>query len=161
MASAVAPMRKPAIASASFTILLQQPTDPEPGKQVESVVVERWQRQLRRLTCPLKFENGRLFRRLRPAKRGAEPIWEEDVRIQPEERWLSIPEVLSNSDFEEMLVISAVVFLGVVGVKHQCRPATDEDLQEPEAETEPLKEPTGFSFGQQRFHEFLVEVMGA
>lgn len=120
--------------------------------------IEAWQRQLPRLTCPLKFEEGRLLRRLRPEKRGAEPIWKEDVRIQPEERWITIPEVLSNSDFEEMFIISAVVFLGVVGVKHQCRPATNEDLLWGEAE--PLKEPTGFLFGQQRFNEVLVEVIG-
>jgi hypothetical protein len=122
--------------------------------------IEAWQRQLPHLACPLRFEDGRLFRRLRPNKLGEIPKWEEDVKVQPEERWVSIPEVLASADFELMTTISAVVFLGVVGVKHQCRPATEEDLRKAETEL-PTKEPTGFMFSQQRFNELLVEVMGA
>ena len=88
------------------------------------------------------------------------PRWEEDVRIQPEMRWLEIPEVLLNTDIETMLTIPAVTFVGVVDVKHQCRPATHEDLRD--AQTDSLiKEPTVFMFGRQRFSEFMVEVMGA
>jgi len=123
-------------------------------------VSEAWQRQLPQLTCPLKFEDGRLFRRLRPNRLGETPAWEEDLRIQPEERWLSIREVLSSTDFEKMTTISAVAFLGVVGVKHQCRPVTEEDFREEVTEL-PTKEPTVFMFGQQRIKEILVEVMGA
>jgi hypothetical protein len=119
-----------------------------------------WERQLPQLTCPLKFEDGRLFRRLRPNRLGEIPKWEEDVRIQPDERWVSIPEVLANADFEAMTTISAVIFLGVVGVKHQCRPVTEEDFRE-EVTDLPTKEPTVFMFGQQRAKEILVEVMGA
>jgi hypothetical protein len=122
-------------------------------------IIEAWQRQLPQLTCPLKFEDGRLFRRLCPNRRGEMPTWEEDVRIQPQERWLSIFEVLLNSDLEAMLIVSAVAFQGVVGAKHQCRPATEEDLQRPIVGA--IKEPTGFSLGQQRFCELLVEVFGA
>ena len=87
-------------------------------------------------------------------------MWEEDLRIQPEERWLSIREVLTNTDFEAMTTISAVVFLGVVGVKHQCRAITPEDFRQAVVEL-PFREPPGFMFGQQRFKEMLVEVMGA
>jgi hypothetical protein len=47
----------------------------------------------------------------------------------------------------------------VVGVKHQCRSITQEDLLQPEMET--VNEPTEFLLGQQRFYELLVEVMGA
>jgi hypothetical protein len=122
-------------------------------------VIEAWQRQLPHLTCPLKFEDGRLFRRLCPRSRDAIPTWEEDVRIQPEERWLSIGQVLLNSNFETMLIVSAIVFQGVVDVKHQCRPATAEDLQRPMVGA--IKEPTGFSLGEQRYCELLVEVFGA
>jgi hypothetical protein len=122
-------------------------------------LIAAWQRQLPRLTCPLKFEDGKLFRRISPNRRGEMPTWEEDVRIQPEERWLSIREVLLNTDFEAMSTPSAIVFLGVVGVKHQCRSLTEEDLLQPETET--VKEPTEFLLGQQRFYELLVEVMGA
>src|ERR1019366_7808747 len=55
-------------------------------------MIEAWQRQLPHLACPLKFEDGRLFRRLAPQSRGAKPKWEEDIRIQPDVRWLKIPE---------------------------------------------------------------------
>lgn len=118
-------------------------------------VVQAWQRQLPQLTCPLKFEDGRLFRRLSAARRGEEARWEEDCRIHPWVRWLEIPEVLSNTDMEAMLTIQAVVFLGVVGVRHQCRPATDEELQQPETES-PIKAPTAFMYGWQRFSELLA-----
>ncbi len=123
-------------------------------------MIAAWQRQLPYLTCPLKFEDGRLYRRLTPERMGGEPKWEEDIRIQPDVRWLNIPEVNANTDFETMSTISALVFLGVAEVKHQCRPATEEDLVRTEAEP-PIKEPTGFTFGNQRFCEFLVEVFGA
>ncbi len=66
----------------------------------------------------------------------------------------------ANTDFETMSTISALVFLGVAEVKHQCRPATEEDLVRTKAEP-PIKEPTGFTFGNQRFCELLVEVFGA
>ena len=125
-----------------------------------SRVTEAWQRQLPQLTCPLKFEDGHLFRRLRPNRLGEIPVWEEDLRIQPEERWLSIREVLTNTDFEGMTTISAIVFLGVDGAKHQCRAITPEDFRQAAVEL-PLKDPTVFLFGQQRFKEMLVEVMGA
>lgn len=123
-------------------------------------IIEAWQRQLSQLTCPLKFEGGRLFRRHTSGRRAEEPKWEEDVRIQPEMRWLEIPEVLLNTDFEAMLTLSAIVFLGVVGVKHKCRPATNEELQRTASEF-PTKQPAAFMFGNQRFCELLVEVMGA
>jgi hypothetical protein len=122
-------------------------------------LMQAWRRQLPQLICPLKFEEGRLFRRLAPNWPGETPTWEEDIRIQPEERWLSIPEVLLNTNFETMLTVSAVVFLGVSDVKHRCRAATEEDLQR--SEEQMLREPTGFLLGQQRFYELLVEVMGA
>jgi hypothetical protein len=122
-------------------------------------LMQAWRRQLPQHICPLKFEEGRLFRRLVPNRRGETPTWEEDISIQPEDRWLSIPEVLLNTDFETMLTVSAIVFLGVVDVKYQCRAATEEDLQQCGQET--LREPTGFLLGQQRFYELLVEVMGA
>jgi hypothetical protein len=88
-----------------------------------------------------------------------EPKWKEDFGTQPEDRWLSIPEVRSNTDFDRKLCVLAVVFLGVAGVKHRCRSATEEELQ---AEAElPTKEPTFFMFGQQKTNELLVEVFGA
>ena len=119
-----------------------------------------WQRQLPHLTCPLKFEEGHLLRRLRPERLGEISKWEEDVRIHAEERWVSIPEVLATADFDSMTAVSALVFLGVVGVKHKCRAMTEEEVLKAKVES-PTKVPTGFAFGQQRFNELLVEVMGA
>ncbi len=74
--------------------------------------VEAWRRQLPQLTCALKFEDGRLLRRLAPERRGEQPKWEEDDRIQPDVRWLKIPEVISNTDIETLQTITALVFLG-------------------------------------------------
>jgi hypothetical protein len=47
----------------------------------------------------------------------------------------------------------------MAGDSNQCRPATDEDLQQPK--TEPIRDPTIYRLGQQRLCEMLVEVMGA
>src|SRR5271157_4536084 len=51
-------------------------------------IIAAWERQLPHLTCPLKFEEWRLLRRLKPEKRGDESKWEEDITIQPEVRWV-------------------------------------------------------------------------
>ena len=117
-------------------------------------LIEAWQHQLPQLTCPLRFDGGRLFRRHRPESRGAEAKWRECAGIQWVERWLAIPEVFPNSAIEVSEPILAVVFLGVVGGRHQCRPATAEELQRPNPES-PIKEPTGFMFVRQRFHDLL------
>ena len=119
-----------------------------------------WQRQFPQLTCPLRFEGGRLFRRHRPERRGVEAKWEECAGIQWVQRWVAIPEVFANSDIEASAPILAVVFLGVVGAKHQCRPATAQELLRPDPES-PIPDPTGFMFANQRFCEMLVEVLGA
>src|SRR5262249_38097637 len=78
--------------------------------------LQAWQRQLPHLTCPLKFEDGRLLRRQKPETQGMEAVWKEDVRIQPENRWLRIPEVFActgvDPDSETVLTISGVVFPG-------------------------------------------------
>jgi hypothetical protein len=44
-------------------------------------IIEAWQRQLPHLTCPLKFENGRLFKRLTSGN------WAENLTIQPQAKW--------------------------------------------------------------------------
>jgi hypothetical protein len=123
-------------------------------------IIEAWHRQLPHLTCPLRFEEGRLFRRVAPEKRDQESKWEEDFSIQSERRWLSIPEILPTADFEALTTISAVVFMGVVGVKHRCRVPTEEEFEQAEVKL-PIHEPTAFQFGKQRMNELLVEVMGA
>jgi hypothetical protein len=125
-----------------------------------SNVAEAWKRQIPHFICPLKFETPRLFRRRRSGKAAKEITWEEDFGIQPEFRWLEIPEVLSNTDFDSMLTISAIKFLGVGDSKHQCRPATEEELKRLSIEV-PIEDPSWFYFGKQRMCELLVEVFGA
>jgi hypothetical protein len=88
--------------------------------------------------------------RHRPERRGEEAKWVECAGIQWVERWVAIPEVFANSDIEASEPILAVLFLGVVGAKHQCRPATPEELHRPDPES-PIKEPTGFMFARQDF----------
>ena len=85
--------------------------------------------------------------------RGEEPKWKEYAEFHWAQRWFAIPEVFAGSH-EAGAPILAVVFLGVVGGKHQCRPATAEELRRPDPET-PIKEPTGFMFANQRFHDLL------
>src|SRR6516162_1665971 len=123
-------------------------------------LIGAWKRQLPNLECPLKFEHGQLFRRLRPEGRRNElPKWEQDKTIQPEVRWLEIPEVLAQTDFHSMQTISAVVFIGVQDLRHGCRPATDEELERPATES-PLREPEDFVFTKQRLSDILLEVFG-
>jgi hypothetical protein len=55
-----------------------------------------------------------------------------------------MPEVLENTDLASMITISALVFIGMGGVKLQCRAATNEELQREETESR-IKESTGSS----------------
>ena len=93
-----------------------------------------------------------------------EAVWKEDGRIQPENRWLRIPEVFActgiDPDFETVLTISGVVFLGAADARHQCRPATAEDLQREDVES-PIEVPAFFKYGEQTFSDLLVGVFGA
>lgn len=115
---------------------------------------EAWQRQLPELTCPLRFEGERLSRRLKPEGRGEEPQWKKYAEFHWVKRWFAIPEVLANSDIEARKPVRGLMFLEAVGGSHQCRPATDEELQRPDPES-PIKEPTGFMFVRQRFDDLL------
>lgn len=121
-----------------------------------------WKRQLPHLVCPLKFEDGRLFRRCRVARSkecAEQVIWEEDPAIQPDVRWFKIPVVLSNTDFESKTTIYAVMFQGIIDSKHRCRPATEEESQRNTGAS--IQDPSWFHFGYQRFSELLIEVFGA
>ncbi len=73
------------------------------------------------------------------------------------ERWCIVPQDFALADSDPIL---GVVFLGVIGTKHQCRPATADELQQMCLEPA-IKEPTDFIFANQRFCELMVEVMGA
>ena len=107
--------------------------------------IEAWQRQLPHLPCPLKFEEGRLFKRQRNGD------WFEAVDVSWRARWWGVecdargapgdwaygtcPELWSDPDpnpLARMASILAVTFLGVIDGKNACRPATDDELRRPE-----------------------------
>jgi hypothetical protein len=117
-------------------------------------LIGAWQRQIPQLTCPLRFEGERLFRRLRPERRGEEAKWEEYPGIQWVKRWFAIPEVFANSAIGASGPVLAVTFLGAAGGRHECRPATAQELQRPDLEL-PIKEPIGFMFVRQRFSDLF------
>lgn len=109
---------------------------------------ETWRRQLPRVICPLKFEKDQLFKRVKSGD------WEEDVTIGAQAKWWGVecdvfnrtsgewaygrtPQLWQEPDprpLDSMPTIGGVVFLGVVEGKHQCRPATEEELQRPETD---------------------------
>jgi hypothetical protein len=111
---------------------------------------EAWQRRLPQFPCPLKFEDGRLFRRLLSNKRGAEPTWEDDVSIDAEIRWLKIPQVYAETNFETMETITGLTFLGVQNGTHRCRAATNEEFMRQEIER-PVEDAAFFRYAEQRF----------
>ncbi len=107
--------------------------------------IEAWRRQLPQLPCPLKFEDGRLFKRQRNGE------WLEAVEVSWKAHWWGVecdargtpeawaygrsPEFWSEPDPDplgRMPSISAVTFLGLIDGKMACRPATDEEQRGPE-----------------------------
>jgi hypothetical protein len=133
--------------------------------------IEAWHRQLSHLECPLRFEDGTLFKRLMPERRLQDARWEQDSSIGPEQKWWGIEcEMnrrlgMSTLRAEEGL---ALALLGVSAVdgKHECRPATSEELKAPEIEFEKLCS-SGFTHEQMsakhwqlKTHEILITVFG-
>jgi hypothetical protein len=133
--------------------------------------IAAWHRQLSHLECPLRFEDDTLFKRLMPERRLQDGRWEQDSRIGPEQKWWGIEcEMnrrlgMSTLHAEEGL---ALAFLGVSAVdgKHECRPATAEELRAPEIEFEQLCR-NGFTHEQMsakhwhfKMNEILITVFG-
>ncbi len=105
--------------------------------------IDAWKRQLADMPCPLRLENGKLFRRMSqkcnscpprprtPADPGFD--WEEATDVQPEAHWRAVEidafRVFAKEHGITTLATlphtSAVVFLGVVDGRHCCRPATE------------------------------------
>jgi hypothetical protein len=97
--------------------------------------------------------------------------WKQDSSIGSEEKWWAIEcdlnrrLGLSTLRMEEGL---ALTFLGVSAAdgKHECRPATEEELKTPETEFEQLCN-SGFTYEQisakhwrLKTHEILITVFG-
>ena len=107
--------------------------------------IDAWERRLPQLSCPLKFEDGRLFKRQRDGEwfEAVDVSWsahwwgvECDARSAPEE-WAygTCPELWSDPDpdpLARMPSIVAVTFLGVIEGKMACRVATEEEQRRPE-----------------------------
>lgn len=105
--------------------------------------IAAWERQIQNLSCPLKFENGRLFKRNRRGE------WFEEISVKWQYHWIQIQsnagvavertsELLMHpyGDVDDIMTVAikGVVFLGVINGKHACRPATREELRRPETD---------------------------
>jgi hypothetical protein len=133
--------------------------------------IEAWHRQLSHLECPLRFEDGTLFKRLMPERRMQDVRWEPDSNIEPVEKWWGIEcEInrrlgLSTLDRDEGLALTFVRVSAVDG-KHECRPSTSEELRAPDDEFGELCR-TGFTHEQMsakhwrlKMNETLITVFG-
>ena len=133
--------------------------------------IAAWHRQLSHLECPLKFEDGALFKRLMPERRMQQGRWEQDHSIEYQEKWWGI-----ECEMNRRLGVStrhgvaglALTFLGVSAAdgKHECRPATELELKTHETEFEQLCK-VGFTHEQMtakhwglKKHEILITVFG-
>ena len=117
---------------------------PEMNELTFQPQIEAWHRQLADLPCPLKFEDGRLFKRTRTGD------WFEEVSIAWQSHWMFVekdagvdyPDGLyellmqPDSDVHSLATMSVmgVTFLGLIDGKHACRPATKEELRQPEVD---------------------------
>jgi hypothetical protein len=121
------------------------------------VFTEAWMRQLPHLPCPLKFEDGRLLKRLSPRKIGADLTWEEDFSVKPDARWFSIPEIKNcdlNDGDRDGMTAAALIFIPRHGGKHQCRPAMVEEVRRANPGP-PTHEPTWLRLGEQNLWDSL------
>jgi len=118
---------------------------PEMNEIKFSPQIAAWQRQLPDLPCPLKFEDGRLFKRQRNGD------WFEEVSVGWVAHWrgvecdagsateneaygISMQPGSNPDELANPISILAVTFLGVIDGKHVCRPATEQELQQPETD---------------------------
>jgi len=108
--------------------------------EIESII-EAWQRQIPDLLCPLKIEDGKIYRHERVYRDempagfpGREKLpmfwieWREDTE-GPTERWENLAYDV-NVVPSEMQRIPGVVFLGMIEGKHHCRPATEAEINQ-------------------------------
>ncbi len=83
-----------------------------------------WKRRLPDLTLPFKFEDGKLFKRVR--EDGGTITWEEDADIQPRQKWYYIEaEALgtwSAPKPPDPPSIRAVMFVESPDMKHRTKP---------------------------------------
>jgi hypothetical protein len=120
---------------------------PEMNEIIFGDMISAWGRQIPQLPCPLKFDEGKLFKRQRNGEwlEEVDVSWmahwwgvECDARGEPQEwaygRTPSLWEEPDPNPLGRMPSIPAVVFEGVIDGKHRCRPATTEELCQPETD---------------------------
>jgi len=89
--------------------------------------IAAWHRQLSKLDCPLRLEEGAVFKRLRPEGRMLDARWKQDSSIGSEEKWRAIEYDInrrlgvSTLHMEEGL---ALTFLGVSAAERKARMQT-------------------------------------
>jgi hypothetical protein len=96
--------------------------------------IEAWRRRIPELPCPLKFEDGKVFERREPRFNNGQE-WEEATDYLPEWNWRWVEAEAKGMKGElpeprNMPTIAGVVFLGLVDGKHQCRPATEDEIRQ-------------------------------
>jgi hypothetical protein len=134
--------------------------------------IAAWERQLSHLDCPLRFEEGALFKRSMPERRMQDARWVQDSSIASDEKWWGIECAFNWSLGESTLVADtgmAIVFLGLSAAngKHRCRPATKEEMIAPETDEFKQLCNSGVTHEQMsakhwrlKTHEVLITVFG-
>ena len=94
----------------------------------------RWPLLKRSLRCPLKLEDGRVFERLNPRFNNGQE-WDEALDYRPEWNWRWVEEEAKGmkgerSELDSVPTIAGVAFLGLIDGKHQCRPATEDEIRQ-------------------------------
>ena len=105
------------------------------SREVEEFI-RAWERQLPEMPCPLRVDEGRIFRRIRdscpprprvPADDGFG--WQEATDLGAEQEWRRVEQEAFEASAKEHKPAAphctAVVFLGVIDGKHRCKPLDD------------------------------------
>jgi hypothetical protein len=108
---------------------------PEMNEIIFGDMISAWGRQIHQFPCPLKFDEGKLFKRQRNGE------WLEEVDVSWMTHWWGVecdargePQEWAYGRCTPSLSIPAVVFEGVIDGKHRCRLATTEELSQPETD---------------------------
>lgn len=83
-------------------------------------------------SCPIKLENGEPY--FRTLGDGSGEVWQEKTEVEPQSRWRTVQRDAMGKEpgsLAEMPTMPAVKFLGVVNVKHRCKPVAEHLIASP------------------------------
>jgi hypothetical protein len=84
--------------------------------------INAWDRKLPGLVCPLKLQDGALY--FRTLGDDSSEVWQQKTDAGPQTRWRAVQHNASGNEpcvLEDIPMMSAVKFLGVVNGKHHCK----------------------------------------